>query len=61
MSTTPRHSDADRGFGRDGISGLVDASRAQRARDVSRPGPADLAAAEAAVEAALARLERPRR
>lgn len=47
---------ADRqGFGRDGISGLVTADRALRARDVSRPTPADTTAAQDAVAAILAR------
>lgn len=32
-------------LGRDGVSGLVSASRAMRARDVSRPSEEDLAAA----------------
>lgn len=61
MSTQPRHPEPERAFGRDGISGLVDAHRAQRARDVSRPDAADLAAGEAAADAALARLDRTRR
>lgn len=60
MTGTERHTELERGFGRDGISGLVDANRALRARDVSRPDPADLAAAEQAAAAALARLDRPR-
>jgi hypothetical protein len=60
MSGTERHSEPDRGFGHDGISGLVDANRALRARDVSRPRPADQAAGEKAVATALARLEHPR-
>lgn len=61
MSTTQRRPEPERSFGRDGISGLVDAGRALRARDVSRPSAADLAAAEASAQAALARLDRPRR
>ncbi len=61
MSGTERHTEPDRGFGRDGISGLVDANRALRARDVSRPGSDEQEAAERVVAAALARLERPRR
>lgn len=61
MSTTPRHPEPERVFGRDGISGLLSANRAQRARDVSRPTPSDEAAAEAAADAALARLDRNRR
>ncbi len=39
-------SDGPRDFGRDGVSGLVSPDRAMRARDVSRPTPADLEAAE---------------
>ena len=46
MSGPERHTEPDRGFGRDGISGLVDANRALRARDVSRPGPEELEAAD---------------
>jgi len=42
MSGPERHTEPDRGFGRDGISGLVDANRALRARDVSRPGSEEL-------------------
>ena len=61
MSGSERHTEPDRGFGRDGISGLVDANRALRARDVSRPRPETRDAGEQAVAAALARLERPRR
>ena len=61
MTTSPRHPEPERSFGRDGISGLVDAHRALRARDVSRPGEDDLAAAEDAADAALARLDRTRR
>lgn len=44
-----------RGFGRDGITGLVTADRALRAREVSRPTPADADAARAAVAALDAR------
>jgi hypothetical protein len=61
MSGSERHTEPDRGFGRDGISGLVDANRALRARDVSRPGPEEQAAGVKAVAEALARLERPHR
>ena len=61
MSSTQRHPEPERVFGRDGISGLVDGNRAQRARDVSRPTASDEAAAEAAADAALARLDRNRR
>jgi hypothetical protein len=60
MSGPERHTEPDRGFGRDGISGLVDANRALRARDVSRPRTDELEAADRVVAAALARLERPR-
>ncbi len=60
MTVTERHPEPERGFGRDGISGLVDANRALRAREVSRPDPSDQAAAEQAAAAALARLDRPR-
>ncbi|MCC6495824.1 MAG: hypothetical protein IT193_06150 [Propionibacteriaceae bacterium] len=60
MTGTERHPELERGFGRDGISGLVDANRALRARDVSRPDPADRAAAEQAAATALAKLDRPR-
>jgi hypothetical protein len=50
-----------RDFGRDGVSGLVSLDRARRARDVSRPGPADEVAAEDVLEDLLARIEgRPR-
>jgi hypothetical protein len=61
MSTPQRHPEPERSFGRDGISGLVDAYRAQRARDVSRPDAADLAEGERAADQALARLDRSRR
>ena len=61
MSGSERHTEPERGFGRDGISGLVDANRALRARDVSRPRPDDVGVADQVVAAALARLERPRR
>ncbi|HOC12306.1 MAG TPA: hypothetical protein PLL50_10125 [Propionicimonas sp.] len=54
MTTPARHPEPDRGFGRDGVSGLVDPARAMRARDVSRPTAADLAAAEQTAEALLA-------
>ncbi len=50
-----------RDFGRDGVSGLVNVDRARRARDVSRPQPADEAAAENVLDDLLARIEgRPR-
>jgi hypothetical protein len=61
MSTTPRHTEPERSFGRDGISGLLDAHRAQRARDVGRADEDDQAAGEAAADAALARLDRSKR
>jgi len=61
MTSTQRHPDSERAFGRDGISGLVSVHRAQRARDVSRPTPSDEVAARAAADAALARLDRTRR
>ncbi|MGC3992773.1 MAG: hypothetical protein QM779_01360 [Propionicimonas sp.] len=61
MSSQRRPPAPDRPFGRDGISGLVDADRARRAREVSRPTPADLAAAGQAADAAVARLDRSRR
>ncbi len=49
-------------FGRDGVSGLVNADRALRARDVSRPGPADEEFALRVVDSLLARVEgRPSR
>lgn len=46
-----------RDFGRDGVSGLVSPVRAMRARDVSRPRPADDQAAERVIDALLARTE----
>ncbi len=46
----------DPSFGRDGLSGLVSPARAVRARDVSRPGPADRDAAEEALPRLLARI-----
>ena len=61
MSSSERHTEPERVFGRDGISGLVDANRALRARDVSRPRPEELEATDQVVAAALARLERHRR
>lgn len=50
-------------FGRDGVSGLLSTDRAMRAREVSRPGPDDEAAAHAVLGELLARVEgrRPRR
>lgn len=51
-----------RDFGRDGVSGLVDADRAMRARDVCRPGPADEEFALRVVDSLIARVEgRPAR
>lgn len=61
MTSTERHPEPDRCFGRDGISGLLDASRAVRAREVSRPSEAELLAAEEAAKAAVARLGPARR
>ena len=61
MTSTERHPEAERCFGRDGISGLVDPQRAMRAREVSRPTAEDLAAAEVAARAAVAKLDRNRR
>lgn len=51
-----------REFGRDGASGLVTLDRAMRARDVSRPTPADEREAAEVVESLLARVDgrRPR-
>lgn len=53
---------ASREFGRDGISGMVTRDRAIRAREVSRPSPAQRAAAEEAVGRLIARAQgrRPR-
>jgi hypothetical protein len=50
-----------RDFGRDGVSGLVSVDRAMRARDVSRPRPADVRNAEQVVAELLSRLEGRRR
>ncbi|GAA2099477.1 hypothetical protein GCM10009841_13430 [Microlunatus panaciterrae] len=51
-----------RDFGRDGVSGLVSADRALRARDVSRPTREDEEYAESVLSSLLARVEgkRPR-
>ncbi|MDO5500260.1 MAG: hypothetical protein Q4F67_11355 [Propionibacteriaceae bacterium] len=46
-----------RDFGRDGISGLVSADRALRAREVSRPSAEDLAEAQRTAEELLGRLD----
>jgi hypothetical protein len=46
-----------RDFGRDGVSGLVTADRALRARDVSKPGPLDEMTAEQAIGSLLSRLD----
>jgi len=46
-----------RDFGRDGVSGLVSADRALRARDVSRPSEADEEAAELVLADLLARVD----
>ncbi|GAB3701570.1 hypothetical protein [Mariniluteicoccus flavus] len=51
VQVTPRE------FGRDGVSGMLDDDRAMRARDVSRPTDADVAAAELTVEAMVARAQ----
>jgi hypothetical protein len=49
--------DEDRDFGRDGVSGLVTADRALRARDVSRPRRADQEWAAQVVDDLIARAE----
>lgn len=46
-----------RDFGRDGVSGLVGADRAMRARDVSRPDADDERAAEEILAELLARVD----
>ena len=48
VSTPERQPDPERGFGRDGVAGLVSPDRAVRAREVSRPSAADRAAARQA-------------
>ncbi|HQZ00003.1 MAG TPA: hypothetical protein PKV13_09040 [Propionicimonas sp.] len=58
MTAPVRHPEPDRGFGRDGISGLVSTARAMRARDVSRPTATELAAAELTADAIVAALAR---
>jgi hypothetical protein len=50
-----------RDFGRDGVSGLVTPARALRARDVSRPRPEDLQAAEKVIDGLVARIDGRRR
>jgi len=50
-----------RDFGRDGVSGLVSPGRAMRARDVSRPHPEHLRAAEKVVNGLVARIDGRRR
>jgi hypothetical protein len=51
-----------RDFGRDGVSGLVNIDRAMRARDVSRPGPAEEELALQVLDSLIARVEgRPQR
>ncbi|QLQ16227.1 MAG: hypothetical protein HZY73_11845 [Micropruina sp.] len=50
MTPSDRHGDFDRGFGRDGISGLVTPDRATRAREVSKPSAEDLAEARLAAQ-----------
>ena len=52
-----RPTDEDRDFGRDGVSGLVTADRALRARDVSRPDSADEEWAAQVVDSLIARTE----
>lgn len=47
--------DFGRDFGRDGVSGLVSADRAMRARDVSRPGAAEEELALQVVDSLIAR------
>lgn len=44
-------------FGRDGVSGLVTADRALRARDVSRPQPEDERLAEGVLAELMARVD----
>ena len=46
-----------REYGRDGVSGLVTLDRAMRARDVSRPGPAEEEIAEELIAVLLARVD----
>jgi hypothetical protein len=46
-----------RDFGRDGVSGLVTAARALRARDVSRPTEADEELAEGVLADLMARVD----
>ena len=61
-SSDPQNSrDRVREFGRDGISGLVSADRALRAREVSRPSSEEYAEAERTADGLLARLEGRRR
>ncbi len=47
---------ATKGFGRDGVTGVVTPARAMRAREVSRPSAEEREAAERAADAAVARL-----
>ncbi|MDN5725606.1 MAG: hypothetical protein L0G99_06695 [Propionibacteriales bacterium] len=47
--------------GKDGVTGLLGGDRAMRAREVSKPRPADEAAALSVVDDLLARLEGRRR
>lgn len=60
MTSSDRHGELDRAFGRDGISGLVTPDRAMRAREVSRPTPADVERGLSAANRAIAGLT-PRR
>ncbi|MEL4356933.1 MULTISPECIES: hypothetical protein [unclassified Luteococcus] len=50
-----------REFGRDGTSGILTPDRAVRAREVSRPQPADLARATQVLDSLLARASGRRR
>ncbi|MEL4505879.1 hypothetical protein AAEX63_14175 [Luteococcus sp. H138] len=50
-----------REFGRDGTSGIVTPGRALRAREVSRPAPADLTEAQRVLDGLLARAAGRRR
>jgi len=62
--STTSHESRDlwpRDFGRDGVSGLVTPARALRARDVSRPHPEDLQAAEKVIDGLIARIDGRRR
>lgn len=56
-----RAHDSRREFGRDGTSGLLTGDRAVRAREVSRPGPAQLRRAETVLDQLLSRATGRRR